>query len=965
MPKPITNLSLWTRAAWVHVLIAASVVTFVALISVFTGRYLMREMEKIETVAMARDVNRLRLGLNYEAWSLDTTCRDWATWQEFHRFASDRNEAFIAENLYDSALHDTLDLDLFALFDRTGNLVWGRRWLPGAEPDGDVEAMLLGPTGVNPFLVDTNEALGQGRAGIRLTPAGPMVLAVRPLRAGTQESSPAGMLFMGRLLHARRTAWLGQRTGLTLRLYDSRRDVFSSRETALLRDLDRAPFAVEAREQDATIYLRVPDVTGEGFLLASIVWPREQVARGRNAATTVMFSLFVAILLMLLALGAMLRTHARVLEQSRQELMREVQERTADLAQSRQEALALLEDANQQRARSERALAKQKSTAEALRKSEDRYRSLFEGSRDAMVLYNTTAGVFTACNTAAQKLFGAARMEDLLSQSPGSLSPPEQSDGRSSRELADSMTDLAIREGSHAFEWDFRKLTGGVFTSSVTLSRFEAEGLYLQATVRDITAQKRLEAERERARDAAEAANRAKSTFLANMSHEIRTPLNVILGYAQLLQRDPELTLQQRESIGLIARSGEHLLRMLSDILEMSRIEAGSLVRRENLFDFHELLHALEKTYRLRAAGKNLAFHWDAASDLPRLLRGDDNKIRQALDNLLDNAMIYTDRGSVSVRIRLAAAGAPCRLAVDVEDTGRGIAPADQALLFEPFGPASRPVGVNEGSGLGLAISRTFARLMGGDVTVTSEPGRGSVFRLLFEANPAGPDEESSGGGPGPDPRQVLGLAVDQRARRILVAEDNAAGRQMLARLLESSGFEVRQAADGKEALALFETEAPDAVLMDRRMPELDGLEALRLMKAARPGTPVLIVTGGGLGDDRAEALAAGADGYLSKPYRESELFDAIRRVTGVTYRYAESAPAAAAPAPVPGADAAAFRALPEEWRDALRLAAGTGDIERLGELADQACGVDPALGARLRVLVEAFDYEGILKLLV
>lgn len=407
----------------------------------------------------------------------------------------------------------------------------------------------------------------------------------------------------------------------------------------------------------------------------------------------------------------------------------------------------------------------------------------------------------------------------------------------------------------------------------------------------EIREREQLEADLIQAREAAEAANRAKSVFLANMSHGIRTPMNAILGYTQILQRDPVIGKVQREYVDVISRSGEHLLGLINDILEMSKIEAGRATLNLEEFDFLALLDEIGAMFRVRTDEKNLSLEVKRVGSIPRYLYADSGKIREVMINLLGNAVKFTDRGSISVVVTGgdSADGSDQTLCMEFADTGCGIAPDEIARAFEPFEQTRSGRFQGSGTGLGLPISREYARMMGGDLTVDSVVGTGSTFRFTFRAKAARESDirnnisDSAG--------QVVGLVPNRPAPKVLVVDDDEASREALRLHLEIVGFDVREASNGKEAVAITEEWRPEVVLMDLWMPEMDGLEATRRIKAspAGPTTPILAVTASVLEESEKEAITAGADGFIRKPFRKAEVFRELKRVLGVEYLYEES----------------------------------------------------------------------------
>jgi two-component system sensor histidine kinase ChiS len=530
-------------------------------------------------------------------------------------------------------------------------------------------------------------------------------------------------------------------------------------------------------------------------------------------------------------------------------------------------------------------------------------------------------------------------------------------------------------------------VVGGVFGAfTLRVRAIEAQRRHLEVQVNERTKELRETlVQLERSKEAAEAANRAKSIFLANMSHEFRTPLNAILGFTQLMNRDTSLAAEQQENLGIISRSGEHLLGLINDVLELSKIEAGRATLNEQSFDLHHLLHGLEEMFRLRAEDEGLTLIFDRAPDVPQYVRADEGKLRQVLMNLLGNAVKFTQEGSVALRVRYLA-GQPAsqptgRLHFSVEDTGPGIAPEEMAAVFDPFVQTASGQRSQEGTGLGLPISQQFARLMGGDLTVRSELGQGSTFQFEVPVEVL----DASGVQAAQPTRRVIGLEPGQRTYRLLIVDDKEVNRKLMVRMLTDLGppplgFEVREAVNGQEAIEIWERWEPHLIWMDMRMPVMDGYEATRRIKATIKGQATVIValTASALEEDRVIMLSEGCDDYMRKPFREADLFDALARHLGVRFVYQEVAqdrerrpripgePSQGAPALTAGDLELVERmaALSPDWVADLREATILGDLGLILARIERIREQDAALAEALAALAHDFDHDKILALI-
>lgn len=474
-------------------------------------------------------------------------------------------------------------------------------------------------------------------------------------------------------------------------------------------------------------------------------------------------------------------------------------------------------------------------------------------------------------------------------------------------------------------------------------------------------------AKAERLAEAADMANRAKSTFLANMSHEIRTPLNAILGYSQLLQQDTELQPIQREQIQTINRSGDHLLELINDVLEMSRIEAGHVVIQPAPLDFRQLMADIASMFKLSCQKKALLFEMTLEQGLPHCMLADRRKLRQVLINLLSNAVKFTNQGKITVHARcLTHAPQAMTMAIDISDTGKGIDPSEQGKLFGAFEQTSSGRSSGEGTGLGLSISRAYANKMGGELCLMeSAIDVGSRFRFTFSAAACDRDELQN------PLTTELGnvVAIDPTCPpvRVLIVEDDANCRNMLYQTLVGTGFAAEAVDCGEQALKRFEELRPDVILMDIHMPDIDGYETthrLRLLPGGRQ-TKIIIVTARGFNtNDLAQKVtAAGADGFMAKPFKIAELYNKLKDLCGIRYLYAPSEVGKVSIANI-DADPAMLRQLPDTLLTALKQAVEQGDMMLFAELMNGVDEIDSALREHLVTLANRYEYEKLLNLL-
>lgn len=488
-----------------------------------------------------------------------------------------------------------------------------------------------------------------------------------------------------------------------------------------------------------------------------------------------------------------------------------------------------------------------------------------------------------------------------------------------------------------------------------TIYRSRVKNLQLQTARLEVQVAQRTR-ELENAKNVAERANQAKTTFLANMSHELRTPLNAILGFTNLL-RESRVSEKQRRDLETINRSGEHLLSLINDVLDMAKIDAGRIVIENDPLDLRDLVDGVMDLMRLRAEEKGLELCLVETTGFCQFVQTDGEKLRQALINLVGNAVKYTERGSVILRVGAEAVedSQYCRLLIEVQDTGIGIAADDQARIFEPFVQAGK-LPTQKGTGLGLAITKKYIELMGGTIHVESAPGKGSLFRvevpvLKVETSDMPASKLHRG--------RITGLEPGQPEYRVLIVEDQEENWLLLQRLLENVGFQVRMAGDGATGIEKFLSWHPHFIWMDWRLPGMDGLETTQRIRALEGGREVKIVilSAFAFTEYRAQALAAGVDDFVSKPFQADDIFDCLARQVGVRYQYQSGATQKATSA----LDGGALAALPAEIRKELADAIVSLDIERIAAIVTDISKQNASLGHILSQCADKYAYSSIL----
>ncbi len=603
-----------------------------------------------------------------------------------------------------------------------------------------------------------------------------------------------------------------------------------------------------------------------------------------------------------------------------------------------------------------------KRAEEALRQSEEKFSKIFHSNPNPMTISRVTDGCILDANTSALEFFDA-QIADVLGKT--SLELKLWADLEHRDQVSQKLQQHQV---VRSFECDFRTRNGDIRTVLFSAEIIEVNGqICLVSTINDISDRRQTEVALQQAKLEAEAANQAKSRFLSNMSHELRTPLNSILGFTQVMNHDLSLSTIQRDRLDIINRSGEHLLEMINDVLDMAKIEAGRIDINLNCFDLHRLLKTLESMFSIRVFAKGITLTTEQPYGVPQFVKTDEGKLRQILINLIGNAIKFTDEGQIWVRVRFledlkSEKNTAALLSFDVEDTGIGIVSSELDSIFEAF-VQSKQSGRSDmqvGTGLGLAICREFVQLLGGDISVSSKPGQGSLFQFYI------PIEAVSETLLLPEP-QVVGVAPSQKKYRILTVDDRGESRQLMAQLLEPLGFVVRDAHNGQEAIATCQTWKPDLIWMDMQMPTMDGYTATRQIKTNLQSNAVVIaLTASALEEDTDAILDAGCDAIIRKPFREAEIFQVLTQYLGIDFTVQvtqQSVSKSGIKQPMDTLALESLQTMPKEWIAQVHQAAQKVDNAALLSLIDRVSEEHRELRENLVHLVQNFRCDVIFEL--
>jgi PAS domain S-box-containing protein len=500
----------------------------------------------------------------------------------------------------------------------------------------------------------------------------------------------------------------------------------------------------------------------------------------------------------------------------------------------------------------------------------------------------------------------------------------------------------------------------------------DGEVEYFSTIMRDISSQKSYSLQLQQAKEAAEASNRAKSEFIARMNHELRTPMCSILGFTQIMRQQMCNTSEHQTYLDIINKSGQHLLELINDVLSMSKIEAASLKLIENSFDLYSLLKSLEEPLRLKAAAKQILLTFDITQSLPQYITADESKLKQVLLSLIGNAIKFTKCGSVMLKAFVVDSEEKQskihnKIHFEIIDTGLGIDPLEMDNLFKPFEQTKTGRNSQEGTGLGLTISRKFVQLMGGDITAQSVVGRGSVFSFeipikLANAIHMGRKVTS---------KRVKSLAPNQAIYRILIVDDIWEHRQLIEKLLAPLGFEIRSAENEQQALEIGQNWHPHLIFMDIKMPVMNGYDAAQAIKAIKAikstekaqATKIVAITANAFDEERTLILSSKLDGFISKPFRDSEIFDLLAKCLGVRYIYFETASVKQSSSDSFNFTESDLAVMSDEWVQKLRQAAYSCSDELIFRLLEEIPTESATLLSTLYELTYNYQFDKIIEL--
>ena len=950
------------------ILIGVAVVTLNAVLYGIASNLLLRNVQQAEAEDTRKQLNGVVSVIDQSLEQFNRNFADWAIWDDAYAFVQNGDPRFIQSNLIEGQL-ETNQINLIAFIQPSGDITFGTGFDLETNQKKPIPSDLLQQFSPSNRLLK-HSTLDSSIFGVVRLSDGIMMIISRPILTSDNKGPIRGSLIVGRYLDQAEIDKLAKITRLQLDIqpiataplpahleyWRSSQDEQIAIQPlnsdtiagyALFQDIYGNPALVVRTESDRKIYRQGQSTLG--FLAASML------------GTGLVFAMATLFSLERLILSRLAKLSSEVSAISQDNLSSRVsvsgQDELSQVAVGMNKMLANLEVNEQNRQRA----------VLALQQSERKFRNLFENSQVGIFRVRMADSVILDANQQFIEMIGYDSGL-VLGETRTSELYLRPEDREYAREQLSRFGEL------HNFEAQVRKQDGSFFWALCS-ARLDQELGYVDGVIADISDRKAAETKLRKTVEAAEAANRAKSVFLSNMSHELRTPLNVILGFSQLLLRSGSINAQQTEYLDTINRGGEHLLTLINDVLEMSKIEAGRVTFTPVYVDLYRLLDWVQQMFKMKAESKGLQLLLEREPNLPQFIHTDESKLRQVLVNLVGNAVKFTQNGAIALRVKQLES-APLTLLFEVEDTGPGIKEAELANLFKPFIQTESGQQNQEGTGLGLAISQKFVNLMNGEITVSSTAGMGAVFRFTITAKLA-----TSKPLPLMTNRpKVIGLEPEQPSYRILIVEDKAENRQVLRELLISVGFEVQEAVNGLEAVDCWERWKPHLIWMDIRMPVMDGYEATKRIKAAsaaqgstehnlhnHPYPIIIAITGSVFEEERKEAIDIGCNDFVRKPFHVETIFEKMADFLGVRYCYAKEDNAATlnhslTTQPFIELTPEALNSMSGEWLGEIHQAASRANAKQLLSLIEQIPPEQASLATALTNLVNDFGFEEIVE---
>jgi len=824
--------------------------------------------DRIEKREMDKQLDRFMTILDQDIGSMIRTCVDWSRWDDTYEYMAEKDPGYLDENV-NPEIMDNLNIDFIAFLDMEGNMVAGLLKEGNSTELVELTEQLterlsegLEPV---PFENETDHL-----AGFLVLEPLPALTVSTPILRSDWMGPPSGALVMGRFLDGPEVESLGARSQLEIEVLAGKALKTDDIASIMADDLssDREEHIDKRGLLEANVYVRIDDMLQKGFLLLRFSYDRVIFKEGMKTSLLIIASILIAgSMSSLMASRHLGRFVVRKVERmsGALESMSKDPHKRIMLNIGSDDELGVLGRAIETYNDSQLDFTRRLSS------SEERYRLLFSTAPNSMFLLDRE-GTIRECNRMAEMTFGHTR-DHLIGANVSVLFPPNKKDSIKSRFGSISSMDYLT-----GFEEQMITSSGWMLEGSIGMNSFDhMGGRMTMMVVEDISTRKRAQEALLEAKEIAEEASRYKSEFLANMSHEIRTPMNGILGMTELMLEE-ELTDRQREYLEMVQGSGQVLLSIINDILDLSRIEAGKVDLVEERVRVRSLLENTVKSVYPGAERKGLGLELEISADVPEQTMGDPVRIRQVVLNLVYNAIKFTEKGGVKVSVEVAHMSGSRFLRISISDTGIGIEQEKIVRIFEKFmqadGSIKRKYG---GTGLGLSISRQLVNAMGGEIAVSSELGRGSTFS--FTVPLVAPRKE---GGMDPDDDAGVQTSEGWKGRRVLLVEDNEVNRFIARTIMENHDILVEEAHNGSAAVDIYMRSRPDMVFMDIQMPVMDGIEATRrirdLERSSGCHVPIVALTAHAMKGDRERFMAEGMDGYIPKPVEKKMIIDALAR---------------------------------------------------------------------------------------